>query len=166
MRLLRSLLRYKVATLSLALIALGACTDDLREPSTQKPTEAYSISPLADELGKGNMALDFDVEPMQGQNEARTSYYMEYRQARRGDTPPSTQGYDYDDEYTSTLTMHKDEEIGGVLIFIREKNNPSEKPLIIRKPVTFKVIDAPDHTNQYDTSIKPRVRWVGNVDFP
>ncbi len=166
MRLLRSLLRYKVATLSLALMTLGACTDDLREPSTQKPTEAYSISPLAAELGKGNMALDFDVEPMQGQNEARTSYYMEYRQVRRGDTPPSTEGYDYNDEYTSTLTMHKDEEIGGVLIFIREKNNPSEQPLIIRKLVTFKVIDAPDHTNQYDTSKKPRVRWVGDVDFP
>ena len=166
MRLLRSLLRYKVATLSLALMTLGACTDDLREPSTQKPTEAYSISPLAAELGKGNMALDFDVEPMQGQNEARTSYYMEYRQVRRGDTPPSTQGYNYDDEYTSTLTMHKDEEIGGVLIFIRQKNSASDKPLIIRKLVTFKVIDAPDHTNQYDTSKKSRVRWVGNVDFP
>ena len=166
MRLLRSLLRYKVATLSLALMTLGACTDDLREPSTQKPTEAYSISPLAAELGKGNMALDFDVEPMQGQNEARTSYYMESRQVRRGDAPPSTQGYDYNDEYTSTLTMHKDQEIGGVLIFIRKKNNDSEKPLIIRKLVTFKVIEAPDHTNQYDTSIKPRVRWVGNVDFP
>ena len=166
MRLLRSLLRYKVATLSLALMALGACTDDLREPSTQKPTEAYSISPLAAELGKGNMALDFDVEPMQGQNEARTSYYMESRQVRRGDTPPSTQGYDYNDEYTSTLTMHKDQEIGGVLIFIRQKNSASDKPLIIRKLVTFKVIDAPDHTNQYDPSKKPRVRWVGNVDFP
>ena len=147
-------------------MALGACTDDLREPSTQKPTEAYSISPLAAELGKGNMALDFDVEPMQGQNEARTSYYMEYRQARRGTTPPSTQGYDYDDEYTSTLTMHKDEEIRGLLIFIRQKNDESEKPLIVRQFVTFKVIDAPDHTNQYDTSKKPRVRWVGNVNFP
>ena len=166
MRLLRSLLWYKVATLSLALMALGACTDDLREPSTQKQTEAYSISPLAAELGKGNMALDFDVEPMQGQNEARTSYYMESRQVRRGDAPPSTQGYNYDDEYTSTLTMRKDQEIGGVLIFIRQKDNESDKPLIIRQFATFKVIDAPDHTNQYDTSKKPRVRWVGNVNFP
>ena len=166
MRLLRSLLRYKVATLSLALMALGACTDDLREPSTQKPTEAYSISPLAAELGKGNMALDFDVEPMQGQNEARTSYYMESRQARRGTTPPSTEGYDYDDEYTSTLTMTRGETIRGLLIFIRKKDNESDKPLIVRKFVTFKVIDAPDHTNQYDTSKKPRIRWVGNVDFP
>ena len=166
MRLLRSLLRYKVATLSLALMSLGACTDDLREPSTQKPTEAYSISPLADELGKGNMALDFDVEPMQGQNEARTSYYMESRQARRGTTPPSTEGYNYDDEYTSTLTMTRGEKIEGVLIFIRKKDNESEKPLIIRKFVTFEVIDAPDHSNQYDTSKKPRVRWVGNVNFP
>lgn len=148
-------------------MSLGACTDDLREPSTQKPTEAYSISPLAAELDKGNMALDFDVEPMQGQNEARTtSYYMEYRQARRGDTPPSTEGYDYNDEYTSTLTMHKDEEIGGVLIFIRQKNDESDKPIIVRQFATFKVIDAPDHTNQYDTSKKPRVRWVGNVNFP
>ncbi len=166
MRLLRSLLRYKVATLSLALMALGACTDDLREPSTQKPTEAYSISPLAAELGKGNMALDFDVEPMQGQNEARTDYYMEYRQARRGTTPPSTEGYDYNDEYTSTLMMRKDQEIRGLLIFIRQKNDESEKPLIVRQFVKFKVIDAPDHTNQYDTSKKPRVRWVGNVNFP
>ena len=166
MRLLRSLLRYKVATLSLALMALGACTDDLREPSTQKPTEAYSISPLAAELGKGNMALDFDVEPMQGQNEARTNYYMESRQARRGTTPPSTEGYDYDDEYTSTLKMTRGDSIEGVLVFIRQKNNASDQPLIVRKFVTFKVIDAPDHTNQYDTSKKPRVRWVGNVDFP
>ena len=166
MRLLRSLLRYKVATLSLALMSLGACTDDLREPSTQKPTEAYSISPLADELGKGNMALDFDVEPMQGQNEARTNYYMESRQARRGTTPPSTEGYDYDDEYTSTLKMTRGDSIEGVLVFIRQKNNASDQPLIVRKFVTFKVIDAPDHTNQYDTSKKPRVRWVGNVDFP
>jgi len=147
-------------------MSLGACTDDLREPSTQKPTEAYSISPLADELGKGNMALDFDVEPMQGQNEARTSYYMESRQARRGTTPPSTEGYNYDDEYTSTLTMTRGEKIEGVLIFIRKKDNESEKPLIIRKFVTFEVIDAPDHSNQYDTSKKPRVRWVGNVNFP
>ncbi len=166
MQLLRSLLRYKVATLSLALMALGACTDDLREPSTQKPTEAYSISPLAAELGKGNMALDFDVEPMQGQNEARTSYYMEYRKDRRGSASPSTEGYDYNDEYTSTLTMSIGQEIEGVLVFIRQKNNASEKPLVVRKFVTFKVIDAPDHTNQYDTSKKPRVRWVGNVDFP
>ena len=166
MRLLRSLLRYKVATLSLALMSLGACTDDLREPSTQKPTEAYSISPLADELGKGNMALDFDVEPMQGQNEARTNYYMESRQARRGTTPPSTEGYGYDDEYTSTLKMTRGDSIEGVLVFIRQKNNTSDQPLIVRKFVTFKVIDAPDHTNQYDTSKKPRVRWVGNVDFP
>ena len=166
MRLLRSLLRYKVATLSLALMSLGACTDDLREPSTQKPTEAYSISPLADELGKGNMALDFDVEPMQGQNEARTNYYMESRQARRGTTPPSTEGYGYDDEYTSTLKMTRGDSIEGVLVFIRQKNNASDQPLIVRKFVTFKVIDAPDHTNQYDTSKKPRVRWVGNVDFP
>ena len=147
-------------------MALGACTDDLREPNTQKPTEAYSVSSLAAELGKGNMALDFDVEPMQGQNEARTSYYMEYRQARRGDTPPSTEGYDYNDEYTSTLTMRKDEKIRGVLIFIRKKNDESEKPLIVRQLATFKVIEAPDHTNQYDTSKKPRVRWVGNVNFP
>lgn len=147
-------------------MSLGACTDDLREPSTQKPTEAYSISPLAAELGKGNMALDFDVEPMQGQNEARTSYYMESRQARRGSTPPSTEGYDYDDEYTSTLTMTRGDSIGGVLIFIRKKDNESDKPLIVRKFVHFKVIDAPDHTNQYDSSKKPRVRWVGNVDFP
>ena len=147
-------------------MSLGACTDDLREPSTQKPTEAYSISPLADELGKGNMALDFDVEPMQGQNEARTSYYMESRQARRGTTPPSTEGYDYDDEYTSTLKMTRGETIEGVLIFIRKKDNDSEQPLIVRKFVTFEVIDAPDHTNQYDTSKKPRVRWVGDVDFP
>lgn len=166
MQLLRSLLRYKVATLSLALMSLGACTDDLREPSTQKPTEAYSISPLADELGKGNMALDFDVEPMQGQNEARTNYYMESRQARRGTTPPSTEGYGYDDEYTSTLKMTRGDSIEGVLVFIRQKNNTSDQPLIVRKFVTFKVIDAPDHTNQYDTSKKPRVRWVGNVDFP
>lgn len=147
-------------------MALGACTDDLREPSTQKPTEAYSISPLASELGKGNMALDFDVEPMQGQNEARTSYYMEYRKDRRGSASPSTEGYDYDDEYTSTLTMTRGETIEGVLIFIRKKDNESENPLIVRKFVTFTVIDAPDHTNQYDTSKKPRVRWVGNVDFP
>ena len=147
-------------------MSLGACTDDLREPSTQKPTEAYSISPLADELGKGNMALDFDVEPMQGQNEARTNYYMESRQARRGTTPPSTEGYDYDDEYTSTLKMTRGDSIEGVLVFIRQKNNASDQPLIVRKFVTFKVIDAPDHTNQYDTSKKPRVRWVGNVDFP
>ena len=166
MQLLRSLLRYKVVTLSLALMSLGACTDDLREPSTQKPTEAYSISPLAAELGKGNMALDFDIEPMQGQNEARTSYYMESRQARRGTTPPSTEGYNYDDEYTSTLKMTRGETIEGVLIFIRKKDNESEKPLIIRKFVTFEVIDAPDHSNQYDTSKKPRVRWVGNVNFP
>lgn len=147
-------------------MSLGACTDDLREPSTQKPTEAYSISPLADELGKGNMALDFDVEPMQGQNEARTNYYMESRQARRGTTPPSTEGYGYDDEYTSTLKMTRGDSIEGVLVFIRQKNNTSDQPLIVRKFVTFKVIDAPDHTNQYDTSKKPRVRWVGNVDFP
>ncbi len=147
-------------------MALGACTDDLREPSTQKPTEAYSISPLAAELGKGNMALDFDVEPMQGQNEARTSYYMEYRKDRRGSASPSTEGYDYNDEYTSTLTMSIGQEIEGVLVFIRQKDNASDKPLIVRKFVTFKVIDAPDHTNQYDTSKKPRVRWVGNVDFP
>lgn len=147
-------------------MSLGACTDDLREPSTQKPTEAYSISPLADELGKGNMALDFDVEPMQGQNEARTNYYMESRQARRGSTPPSTEGYGYDDEYTSTLKMTRGDSIEGVLVFIRQKNNTSDQPLIVRKFVTFKVIDAPDHTNQYDTSKKPRVRWVGNVDFP
>ena len=147
-------------------MALGACTDDLREPSTQKPTEAYSISPLADELGKGNMALDFDVEPMQGQNEARTNYYMESRQARRGATPPSTEGYGYDDEYTSTLKMTRGDSIEGVLVFIRQKKNASDQPLIVRKFVTFKVIDAPDHTNQYDTSKKPRVRWVGNVDFP
>lgn len=147
-------------------MSLGACTDDLREPSTQKPTEAYSISPLAAELGKGNMALDFDVEPMQGQNEARTNYYMESRQARRGTTPPSTEGYDYDDEYTSTLKMTRGDSIEGVLVFIRQKNNASDQPLIVRKFVTFKVIDAPDHTNQYDTSKKPRVRWVGNVDFP
>ena len=147
-------------------MALGACTDDLREPSTQKPTEAYSISPLADELGKGNMALDFDVEPMQEQNEARTSYYMESRQARRGTTPPSTEGYDYDDEYTSTLTMARGETIRGLLIFIRKKDNESDQPLIVRQFATFEVIDAPDHTNQYDTSKKPRVRWVGNVNFP
>lgn len=147
-------------------MSLGACTDDLREPSTQKPTEAYSISPLAAELGKGNMALDFDVEPMQGQNEARTNYYMESRQARRGTTPPSTEGYGYDDEYTSTLKMTRGDSIEGVLVFIRQKNNTSDQPLIVRKFVTFKVIDAPDHTNQYDTSKKPRVRWVGNVDFP
>ncbi len=147
-------------------MALGACTDDLREPSTQKPTEAYSISPLAAELGKGNMALDFDVEPMQGQNEARTSYYMESRQARRGTTPPSTEGYDYDDEYTSTLKMTRGQTIEGVLVFIRQKDNASDQLRIVRKLVTFKVIDAPDHTNQYDTSKKPRVRWVGNVDFP
>ena len=102
-------------------MSLGACTDDLREPSTQKPTEAYSISPLADELGKGNMALDFDVEPMQGQNEARTNYYMESRQARRGSTPPSTEGYGYDDEYTSTLKMTRGDSIEGVLVFIRQK---------------------------------------------
>lgn len=147
-------------------MTLGACTDDLREPSTQKPTEVYSISPLAAELGKGNMALDFDVEPMQGQNEARTSYYMESRQARRGTTPPYTEGYDYNDEYTSTLKMTRGETIEGLLIFIRKKNNASDPPLIVRKFVTFEVIDAPDHTNQYDTSKKPRVRWVGNVDFP
>ena len=147
-------------------MALGACTDDLREPSTQKPTEAYSISPLAAELGKGNMALDFDVEPMQGQNEARTSYYMESRQARRGTTPPFTEGYDYDDEYTSTLTMTPGDSIKGLLIFIRKKDNESDKIRIVRKFVYFKVIDAPDHTNQYDTSKKPRVRWVGDVDFP
>ena len=166
MQLLRSLLGYKAATLSLALMALGACTDDLREPSTQKPTEVYSISPLAAELGKGNMALDFDVEPMQGQNETRTSYYMESRQARRGTTPPYTEGYDYNDEYTSTLTMTRGDSIEGVLVFIRKKDNASDQPLIVRKFVHFKVIDAPDHTNQYDTSKKPRVRWVGNVDFP
>ena len=147
-------------------MSLGACTDNLREPNIQKPTEAYSISPLADELGKGNMALDFDVEPMQEQNEARTSYYMESRQARRGTTPSSTEGYDYEDEYTNTLKMTRGETIEGMLIFIRKKNDESEQPLIVRQFVTFEVIDAPDHTNQYDTSKKPRVRWVGNVDFP
>ena len=147
-------------------MALGACTDDLREPNTQNPTEAYSISPLAAELGKGNMALDFDVEPMQGQNEARTSYYMESRQARRGSASPSTEGYDYNDEYTSTLMMTRGQTIEGVLVFVRQKDNASDQPLIVRKFVKFEVIDAPDHTNQYDTSKKPRVRWVGNVDFP
>ena len=52
------------------------------------------------------------------------------------------------------------------LFLFDRKNNTSDQPLIVRKFVTFKVIDAPDHTNQYDTSKKPRVRWVGNVDFP
>ncbi len=165
-RLLRFLLEYKVAILSLSLVALGACTDDLRESNTQKPTEDHSVSPLADELGKGNMVLDMDIEPLQGQNEARTDFYLEYRKARRGSTPTSTTGYNYDDEYTSTLTMKRGEKIRGVLVFIRQKNNETDKPLIVRKNVIFTVIDAPDHTDQYDTSKKPRVRWVGNVDFP
>ena len=162
---------FKQGTLSLLCLGLAslsifsACRDDIAdEPEKEHPKA--QVKPLADELGKGNMVLDFDVEPMQGQNEARTDYYMEYRKARRGTTPPSTEGYDYDDEYTSTLKMSIGQKIKGVLIFIRQKDNESEKPLIVRRLATFEVIDAPDHTNQYDTSKKPRIRWIGDVYFP
>lgn len=153
--------------LTSALLALGACSDDLRdEPTSQPKSEVSKASPLADAMGNNNMALEFEVEPMQTADGARMSYYLEDRQARRGSAAPATAGYTYDDEFTPTINLKKDDEVSGFLVFVREKDNPSDRPIIIRESALFKVIDAPDHTSAYDTSIRPRVRWVGNINFP
>lgn len=152
-------------------LLLGSCRDELQDrPQTAQRTEA--VTPLADYIGKVNMAIEADVEAMpdpSGSQSARAlTYTLVDRTAKRtADGLSTPEGADYSYEFAPSLNLQQGDKIAGYLIFLHDDGGQTQE--VFRQPVQFDVIEGSQSTSTAGgapATGRNRIRYVGNVNFP
>lgn len=158
-----TLLNYagRVMLCVMALLALGACRDDLQEPK-EKTTEQVAQIPLDNYIGKVDIVVEATLEPMSDQEGRGLDFTLIDRSKKigiDGNTVPS--GADYTNEVAPRMVLKEGDTEAGFLIFYHDNGT------VVRKAVAFTVIEGVKKADgSIDPTAKNRVQCVETVDFP
>lgn len=150
-------------------MGLSACKDDMREePDKAEEKITESLVPTEDFIGKVDIALEADIEPMYDPSaRSQLNFYIMDRSEKitevDGNTIPT--GVDYSSEYAPRMYFEQGATVQGLLIFLHDDG--SANPTVFRKVVNFEIIEGVKKgSNNYDVKARNRIRYVGDVKFP
>ena len=151
----------RVMLCAMALLALGACRDDLQEPKG-KTSEQTPQSSIDNYIGKVNIVVEATLEPMPDQSGRSLNFSLMDRAQRIGvDGKTVPPGADYTDEFAPRMALTEGSTVRGFLIFLHSNGT------IVRESVDFKVIEGVKKADgTVDPTAKNRVQFSDNIDFP